>query len=285
MKNSRRHYYILHIGLLALLLGRAWLLFKKPSPITSFVYHPYLENVWAFLRGQSGEEFLGDTGFRAGVFLFAKVIAGVFVLGMIWVFIYRKLSIRLNKWIAYWLFGILTFLAFCFFLAKSHQLVQFFEYAAQAGMPLFFFYYVCRNYHPQNHFWLKLAIAITFIAHGLYALGVYPQPGHFVDMMIQGFGMTEQTARSALKLAGILDVVFAIGIFIPNKRIFSVSVWYLIIWGVLTTFARLVANVDLELGWYSWQQWIPQSLVRFPHFCLPLFLWLEYQFSSRMKTD
>ena len=269
---------IIKITFSALLLGRAWLLFKKPSPITAFIYHPYLENTWSKITGLTVENFLASTNFRAGVVLLAQAIACFLMLALFSLFFTKKTPSVVYKWLSYSVFVVLVFLSFSFYLSKNHQLVQFFEYASQMAMPLLFYAMCIKNNtlaDLQIHFWIKVAIALTFICHGLYALGVYPQPGHFVDMMIQGFGMSEPLAKTSLKIAGGLDIIVAIGLFIPNQTIYKTSLWYLLIWGLLTTFARLVANVDLALGWYSWQQWLPETLVRFPHFALPLLLLLE----------
>ena len=46
--------------------------------------------------------------------------------------------------------------------------------------------------------YLKIAIALTFSAHGLYAIGYYPQPGVFVDMLINILHFSETTAKDFL---------------------------------------------------------------------------------------
>ena len=127
MSQKSKITFILYLGIGCLFLGRAWLLFKKPSPITSFIYHPYLEIFWANLSNQSVETFLASTSFRAGEVFLAQGIAILFGLGILWTFFIKKLSNRWNLFFVCFFTGLLTFLAFCFFLQKSHQAVQFFE--------------------------------------------------------------------------------------------------------------------------------------------------------------
>lgn len=264
---------IIHIAFVALCIGRAWLLFKKPAPITSFFYHPYLEDFWATITNQNVEEFLASPTFRENVILFVQIIGIYLILVGLASFAAQKLALSWHRILSYSTFGILVFISFCFYLSKQNQLVQFFEYASQMAMPLLFYHIVIQEKNNSKiSFWIKIAVALTFVCHGLYALGFYPQPGHFIDMMIQGFGVSESAAKSLLIWAGVLDFIFAIGLFIPNNKVYKISLIYLFLWGLATTFARLVCNVDVSLGWYSWNQWLPEWLVRFPHFALPLFL-------------
>ena len=122
---------------------------------------------------------------------------------------------------------------------------------------------------------LKIAISLTFIGHGIYAIGWHPQPGYFIDMCINVFGFTEPTSVLFLKIMGVLDFIFAIGLFIPALE--KWSLYYMIIWGIATSISRLLAHIHIPTFLEDLNQWGFEVLVRFPHFTIPiiLFLWLK----------
>ncbi len=137
-------------------------------------------------------------------------------------------------------------------------------------------------------FWMKLALAATFIGHGLYAIGFHPLPGNFIDMMIKGFGMTESIAKTTLWIIGWLDILAAIALLCfplissrKGKQIYMIALYYTLIWGFLTALARVYTNVAWSSGWYSLKQWLPEFLMRFPHFLIPLTLILLLQINKK----
>jgi hypothetical protein len=93
-------------------------------------------------------------------------------------------------------------------------------------------------------------------------------------MVIKGFGVNQSTAKEILYIAGILDVIVSIGLFIPNRWILLPSVIYAFFWGLATTVARLLTNYYPALWEASLKQWIPEMLFRFPHWILPLIILL-----------
>ena len=86
-------------------------------------------------------------------------------------------------------------------------------------------------------------------------------------MVIHIFGCSESTAISFLYIAGILDFIIAILIFIPKVSKFAL--WYAIIWGLLTAFARIVANFYIDFPWQSIHQNLYGVLYRLPHGLVP----------------
>ncbi len=158
-----------------------------------------------------------------------------------------------------------------FLSTKEHfyHFAQFFEHAIQFGVP-FVLLFALRQ--PDNYkktvFWLKVLIAVTFTSHGLYALGVYPIPGYFIDMTINSLGVTEPTAVLILKAAGILDIVLSIAIFLP--RISRYALMYAVFWGFATALARIVSNFNADLLLMSVHQTFYLTLYRLPHGLLPL---------------
>ena len=153
--------------------------------------------------------------------------------------------------------------------------VQFAEHALRWSFPLFV---IAAHKVASKGRWLlllRMAIAVTFAAHGLFALDVFPRPGHFVDMTMSILQLSESGAVRFLIAAGVLDWLAAIGLFLPSRKVQLGAAAYMVIWGLLTTLARWVANVHFSLPWWpqSLMEWTPEVLVRIPHFAGPLLLW------------
>ncbi len=171
------------------------------------------------------------------------------------------------------LFGsaLLIMLSLLYWKEKFYNVGQFFEYSAQFMSPiLLYLYYFKKLSFKKFTLILKISIALTFICHGLYAIGYYPQPGYFVDMTIKTLHLSEAYARQLLIIFGILDFIIAIGIFIPSIAIPSLI--YACIWGFLTSLARIVGNFYIDFPLMSLHQWTHEFILRLPHALLPLAL-------------
>ncbi len=252
--------------------SRGWIhLFGDPPYRALFWDEGLMKGLVEGLTSMSWQEYA--TSIKVNHFIqgFTHVIGVIYLLAGIAV-------LRLNKerkWMGRMLIlGIscLVFLSFIFYKSKFYNLGQFFEYATQWGTPIILYFWI---YKPQIKskliIWGKVAIALTFICHGLYAIGYYPRPGNYVDMTIRIMGFSEPFTHEFLKVAGILDMIVAIGIFLPYRWA-KYFLWYMVVWGMLTALARFVANYypnELETL-FIW--WLPETLVRFPHGLFPLWL-------------
>ena len=130
---------------------------------------------------------------------------------------------------------------------------------------------------PRIVLLMKIALAVTFICHGLYAVGYYPVPGSFQSMLMQIFPLTEMQTIGILKVAGVLDFILSIVIFLPQRRILLIALGYATVWGLLTALARPVAHFYPQFWLESLLQWIPEFLFRVPHFLLPVWLFIFYK--------
>lgn len=165
--------------------------------------------------------------------------------------------------------AIIAFAAICYFLDKGYQIGQGIEYTAQVVSPILLIGFANQLENRKLLFAIKVAIALTFLGHGLYAIGYYPVPGHFVQMVVVHINGTNAEAIWLLKIAGILDMVVVVGIFLP--RVAMLALIYAFIWGLLTTFARLTSNIYFDhLFWITAHQSLFEFLIRWPHFMLPL---------------
>ena len=171
----------------------------------------------------------------------------------------------------------ISLLAFLFLLQtkeKFFHVGQFFEHTAQIISPILLLLISKQKItRPQFHTALKVAIALTFCCHGLYAIGYYPRPGIFVDMTINILGCSETFAHQFLFIAGVLDFVIVLLLFFPKTQKFAI--YYTLIWGLLTALARTVAFFDLDFPFQTLHQNSYQTLVRIPHMGLSLLLGLS----------
>jgi hypothetical protein len=183
------------------------------------------------------------------------------------------------------LIGAISLVILSVLLAKEkfYHIAQFFEHSIQFGLPFVFLYTFSENYEKlRMYFVLKVLIAVTFFSHGLYAFGAYPVPGKFVDMVINIFGCSESFAITFLYVAGILDFVLAVLIFIPKLSKYALV--YAVVWGLLTAFARLIANFYWEFPLQTLHQNLHEVVYRLPHGLTPLMVLIGIQLFWRRNS-
>ena len=156
---------------------------------------------------------------------------------------------------------------------KFYHFAMFFEHAIQFSVP-FLLYYFLKN---ESVRWLlpklKLIISISFVCHGLYAIGlIYPIPENFVTMTLNILPISEINAKQFLFIMGILDFVFAIIIFIP--KLSKVSLIYAFTWGFITAIARVLSGLKYGVSLHILHQYFYQTLYRIPHGIIPLLTYL-----------
>lgn len=184
----------------------------------------------------------------------------------------RTLGTRWGRGILWLGVAHLAFLAFVYCKEHFFHVGQLLEFGLQVALPVAFLW----QQRPSRVGWLlKAASALTFICHGLYAMGWYPLPGEFVDMTINGFGLNEDTARALLWWFGLADMVAAVLIWLPGLAA-NIGLGYMILWGLLTALARVWGHYYPEIGFLeTLQKWWFHVLYRLPHAIGPLVLWLQ----------
>ncbi len=184
--------------------------------------------------------------------------------------------------------GLLFFLAILYFKEKFYQWGELIEYALQFGSPLILVLILRKALSwRQLDLALRLLIVGTFLGHGLYAIGYYPVPGHFLDMTMAFFNLQNEQAMMLLKIAGVLDLVIVAGL-LSGLRFYSLAS-YAALWGSVTALARVVCNVSLEP--FIWSQlssdlvqWLPEVLYRVCHGLGPVALILVWQAHNHQGT-
>jgi hypothetical protein len=118
---------------------------------------------------------------------------------------------------------------------------------------------------------LKIAIALTFVSHGLLALNVIPTPDSFYFMTQKILHFSKPQASVFLYMVGMLDIVASILIFSADNKIANTAIWYCVIWGGITAMARTL--------WWSdgafddvFMKGFAETIVRVPNSLIPLFL-------------
>jgi len=267
---------IFQLSALAVFFGRSWQHLDRGGPyLTLFtndlLFRPlvelFSEMSWsAYIRSSEVATFGKNVGYGMGYF---------FGIAVIWIILYQWIPRWINRLVTIITTIALFILALTLFQQQAFRVAQFFEYTCQISTPFLFYHFFYNQITKDRlQLLLKIIIALTFISHGLYAIGYYPIPGKFIGMTNRGFGSTDEVSRLVLLTVGWLDIILSLALFLPLKKIQTASIIYMIIWGILTAFARIWANYYHDLGWYSLNQWIPETIYRFPHFLLPLALLL-----------
>ena len=268
MKTKKHIFHILQWSTILVFLGRAYQHWFWDAPFRVLLWDeswmkPIVETItgssWeSFVTSETGDIFISSLIQTNGIFYFLFAVFTLFII---------KFA---GNWSHFLLVGsgMLIFLAFLYMKEHFFNVGQFFEYSLQFGSPIFLWLYLRHWDRNKLLLWMKIAIALTFTCHGLYALGYYPVPGSFVEMTINIFHIESQSAFQFLKLAGTLDFLVAILIFVPKVSRFALL--YAFFWGFITSFARIWAHFYIEMPWESLHQWIPEFLYRAPHFLIPL---------------
>jgi hypothetical protein len=260
---------ILQFTVFTVFIGRGFQHFFRDAPLRVFFYDEKRISPIARFFGVSWENFLSEQT-ESNIIFLIKIIGILYFLAAFSVFLLEKNQ----KWLQKTAFSIcflatlnLFFLAFCYMEDKFFHLGQFFEFSIQIGAPLLLLFH---QKISDERFILSLKIisALTFICHGLYAMNFYTTPVDYVTMMMNGFHLEESQAKHFLWYAGIGDLVVAILVFLP--KISKIALIYMLIWGFLTTMARVYGNWHEGLGAESFNQYWFHSLYRFGHFLVPL---------------
>ena len=256
------------------LLGRAYQHWFWDAPYRSLLWDeslmtPILERFF----GVSWTDYAGNVRIDQGIQIGMRIIGSVFGIGALVAAFPRFFPARVWKlWVG--LSAWLGFLAFLYYKEQNYQFGQFIEYALQAATPLFFYILMQRGeLNISWGRWMRVATALTFTGHGLYAVGYYPRPGHFTTMVINAMHIPPEWANQLLWTAGILDFVAAMWVLliIPGR---GYALAYCIFWGFLTSVARVWANFYPDLWAASIHQWLFEFVYRTPHFLIPLAIFL-----------
>jgi len=268
---------LVQLATVSVFLGRAWQHIIWDAPFRTFLWdEDWMISILPWFSNISYEDFITSPEMDATIQNVIKANGWFYVMCALVAIFIKKIP-RVLTYILWVGAASLMFLSFLYCKEKFFQWGQFWEYSLQFGSPIFLFY-LWKNQEVNNRLimWMKIAIAITFISHGLYALNYYPRPGHFIEMVMTILGVQESTAIVVLNFAGVLDFVIAIGIFIKGK-IGNWILLYTIFWGLATTMARIVGHFYLDMMEDTLMMWVHEAVYRLPHFLIPLVVYYFYK--------
>ncbi len=268
----------LQASVFILLLSRAWQYLYWDSPLRALFWDEDLVTPYVSRLGWTWSQWVSSPQASLYIDQTTSVLGIGFLIAALGVFIITKVPTAGKVLL---MIGGL----FCLFHALLDTKAQFgrighFAELSLQWMSPFLLIALFSKYYTDHrfHFGIRVAIALTFIGHGLYAWGYYPVPGHFQQMMISSFGVTNEQALLLLKMAGFLDFLAAFLLFVPAKKWAYAGLYYIIVWGFLTAMARMWSNLELSSLSNLLSFWLSETTVRFVHFLVPialLFWWKE----------
>jgi hypothetical protein len=276
----RRVYILLSIATCCIFTARGFQYYWHDAPFRILVWDenlmkPIVENYFSiswerWTQNPENEEFIVAFAKKISVLYFISALLSLLLMTRFSAIKWVKILFQSFIFLA---FLNLLLLYFLYSKDKSYRPTEFLEYALQWGIPLLLIFYKHLKANTLEII-LKILCAAVFISHGLYAVDYYPTPVTYISMTINGLNCSEDFAKSFLILFGVLDIVFSLGLF--YSKTFKISILYLIIWGFITTVARLYCNWYHEAWELSLQQYFHEMFVRIPHFLSPFALFLIF---------
>lgn len=259
---------VLGLSVSLMFLGRAIQhLFLQVSYNDIFWNQELFGSVVNLFWGVTWNDFLTNLVIQAQLDLFVRGIGVVFLIGSIAPFFVQYKWARISVLSCV---GLLLPQLWFHFVGLWYNWAMLFEFSAQLMVSLLFL-----MVGANNEKWVKcglVTIVLTFVCHGLYAVGLFPVPQKFVAMTIRTFHCNREAALMFLRIAGVLDFIVATLLFVPNKRVVKLALLYMVVWGFATAFARWYTHFYWFDAWRSTFQWISAFLIRTPHFLIPLAL-------------
>ncbi len=287
-KNAKIAFSLLILAVVAVLGGRSWQHLFWDAPYRSLLWdQQIMEPVIESWGNTTWEEYVSNLAMDRNIQFLIKGIGIFYAIVALLALFARKLPKKLLNPLLIISTLSLVFLAFLYAKERFYEAPQFWEYSLQFGAPLFLSWWLVKGRWTKSMtFFMKVAIAITFISHGLYAAGVYPKPVGFSNMTISILGISESQTDTFLKGIAVADFVASVLIF-TRKPLITMGLIYCIIWGFLTAIARFWAHFNTEWWMETMTQWLHEALYRFPHFLIPLIVLLlqEKQFTKKQLPE
>jgi hypothetical protein len=167
------------------------------------------------------------------------------------------------------------------FLDADLVIEQIVEHAIKIALPIWYYLYLQKNKHLEIT--TTILISLTFIGHGIFAMGWHYIPGNFTTMTVTILNINPQNANSFLFIVGLIDLVCAIIVFFhPLKKI---ALYYLIFWGFTTAVARTLYGIEVAGNTQTMLFFVANALYRLPHGFLPLILLLKYNLKNKAQIN
>lgn len=284
-KDNKTTLHFLRFALFTLFIGRAYEHLFMDPPFRAVIWNYkfsgwFVEGVlnwnWDyFLISLPSDRFIDYVVQGFGVFYFFCAFLVLF-------------ANKKMKWVKLVMYVSSVFLALlaCMVMIDHHTIwLQLFESGIQIVAPLVFVQYLYKGRLSYSYvLWTKACISVTFIAHGLYAIGYYPVPIHFVKMWRNTIGLSHGQAMQVLWLIGMLDIVAALALFSGNMKLIKACLAYIVFWGLATALARIAGNFYSSFPMYSLKASWYLCSYRMVHGLLPLVLLLSIKYEFSIKS-
>lgn len=263
------------------LLGKGYEYLFWDAPLRAFFWNesflsPFIEcfTTW---ENYASSPYVNET-----LNFFNRVIAILFLFNALIIFFEKKgrqyvyLLTKINLVISF-------FLLLCYFKENFYRIGYLLEHSSQFLSLFVYLLFALNILKTKRLLILKLIAAATFIGHGLYAIGFYPVPGNFIDMVIYILHVDEDTSLVLLKMAGFTDIVVGLLVIFFEVRYTKFLYLFMIFWGTWTSIARSVFGLLLSFSISSvHEEWFKMAY-RFPHALIPLLI-LVYFNETKLKS-
>ena len=257
---SSKHWFtLLKLSAFSVFIGRAYQFIFFDAPFKAIFTLPFIENLIDQVRLQKVE-------FDYAINLFTTSCGFVFIVAAITALFWEKIRPDyLKRSIIYIGTGIMILLALATAKEKDYAVLQILELFIQISAPvvLLLVKQVTQANLDKIKLVLKIAISATFMAHGLFALGMIYYPVNFVDMTTGILSLTESQAKVFLTTVGILDIITAALLYFPKTL--KIGLRYALIWGFITALARVVYGFNADLIAVSIHDSLYGTIYRLPH--------------------
>ena len=285
--NKLKIIWLVKVCAFTVFLGRAYQLYFFGAPFRAILWdESLLTPVVEGLSNYSWQDYATSSKVNAWIDGFTKLSSFIFLLAAIISLFWDKIGYRrFKQFIISLALFVLLIIGICMVKDKNYEYLLFFELFIQFAAPILLLWNEGLDKIESRKVInsLKIAIACTFIAHGLFAMGLIYLPGYFVDMTIMILGLNQSQATTFLYVAGILDLVMSILIFIP--KLSKYALWYMVFWGLTTASARLFAGFSSDFMAASLHGSLYLVVYRLSHGLLPLLVWLiEEKLKKRKIT-
>ena len=224
------------------------------SKVSSLTWNEYLES-----------DFVGKASA-----IYPMVVGWIF---LILAFISVLLNHRSSRGSSFLIFGTLLILLHLLILYLSSDLAWhlFFKNATMFATPLLLNAALFSNMRDRRFIgWVRVVLAVTFIFHGINAIGFFQIPESYLYMIEQTLFLDHQTATQFLFVIGVIDIIVGVFVLIPMKIKFFL--YYMVFWGLMTALARPVAYFDGSEFFPAMASSFYDFLVRLPNVILPLMI-------------
>lgn len=270
---TRRILLLLKWSCFFVFIGRAYQHLFWDAPYRAFLWdQKLLEPVINFLLNKSWKDYVTSLQTDNSIQLFTRVNGFFYALCAIVSLIITKKSHKILK--ALLLLGGINLIVLSLLLTKEkfYHLAMFFEHTIQFGCP-FLLLYGLQKTDKKLLLYLKIGVALTFICHGVYAVGIHPLPANFVTMSLNILPFNEPNIKQFLFVMGVIDFIIGILIFIKYTQ--RTALLYACIWGFATALARIISGFTYDISLEIMHQYLYLVIYRLPHGIIPLLLLFE----------